>query len=92
MAAATIRLCHHFFLYFFFRVVCHSEINNQKSIGYTHQKKIVSQGGDERRNPWDTTTFVQIEEVKRAIRALPFVTKLVPVRDITVMVMGGGFR
>ena len=29
---------------------------------------------------WDTTTSVQIEELKRAIRALPFVTKLSPVR------------
>ena len=28
----------------------------------------------------DTTTFVQMEEIKRAIRALPFVTKLSPVR------------
>ena len=28
----------------------------------------------------DTTTSVQIEELKRAIRALPFVTKLSPVR------------
>jgi hypothetical protein len=27
----------------------------------------------------DTTRLVQIEEVKRAIRALPFVTKLSPV-------------
>ena len=28
----------------------------------------------------DTTVSVQIEEIKRAIRALPFVTKLSPVR------------
>ena len=28
----------------------------------------------------DTTTFAQMEEIKRAIRALPFVTKLSPVR------------
>jgi hypothetical protein len=28
----------------------------------------------------DTTTFVQMEEIKRAFRALPFVTKLSPVR------------
>jgi hypothetical protein len=28
----------------------------------------------------DTTASVQIEELKRAIRALPFVTKLSPVR------------
>ncbi len=28
----------------------------------------------------DTTVSVQIEEIKRAIRTLPFVTKLSPVR------------
>ncbi len=33
------------------------------------------------RRDCDTTMIVQIEEVKRAIRLLPFVTKLSPVRS-----------
>ena len=32
-----------------------------------------------RKDTEDTTTLVQIEEVNRAIRSLPFVTKLSPV-------------
>ena len=35
---------------------------------------------EEMRNPRDTTTFVQIEEVKRVIRVLPFVTTRVLLR------------
>jgi hypothetical protein len=35
-----------------------------------------SPGGDEHGTREDTTVSVQIEEVKRVIRALPFVTKV----------------
>jgi hypothetical protein len=38
----------------------------------------------------DTTASVQIEELKRAIRALPFVTKLSPVRAHNGHVDGWG--
>jgi hypothetical protein len=40
----------------------------------------------------DTTVSVQIEEIKRAIRTLPFVTKLSPVRANKGHGDGWGFR
>jgi hypothetical protein len=39
----------------------------------------------------DTTMLVQIEEMKRAIRALPFVKNCHRYVHITAMVLGGGF-
>ena len=40
----------------------------------------------------DTTTLVQIEEAKCAIRKLPFVTILAPVRAVLTRGEGGRFR